>query len=240
MKTPTLFCVFLLYFSFSIYSQEYQIGVRGGISDFNVGNIRAHGFGEDPPRLYSPKQETEYHYGFYFRVELDKFIFWSELNYLKVEATYEFKKNPAKWETSKVEFPLLVGYKPFKPVTVYLGPMINFNGDTTLEGVHSSSFSDGGPNLEKTTFSFNVGILIKYDRFGIDLRYEHAMKENEEELVDIRHNIHGVNLADLKAYSPHVLSVSLLIDLYRTNPKKENGLLSNLFNKKTKCGCLFN
>ena len=54
---------------------------------------------------------------------------------MKAEGSYDFRDKSSRWKTSKIEFPILAGFKPFKPFTIYLGPMINFNGDSTVEGV---------------------------------------------------------------------------------------------------------
>ena len=241
MKTPTLLCVFILLFSTSTYCQEYQAGIRGGINNYTNGDIFARGYPLGEPHvLYNSNDVKGYHFGVYFNFEFDKLSIRPEINYLSAKSSYSFPGKEANWETSKIELPINIGYTIFKPVTIYAGPMINFNGETMLDGVQATSYSDGGPDLKKTTFSFNIGLLIKSGRFGLDFRYEHSFYETEEELLDIIHSTYDVNLVDYKPYSPHVLSVSLLIDLYRTNPKKENGLLGNLFNKNKKCGCLFN
>ncbi|MBT8271032.1 MAG: hypothetical protein KJO25_03205, partial [Bacteroidia bacterium] len=102
--------------------------------------------------------------------------------------------------------------------------------------VQVTSFSDGGPDLEKNSFNFMVGLQVKWKRFGADLRYEIGTTETEEELLDIVNSAYGVNLADLLPYTPNVLSLSFTVDIFRTDSLDTGGLFSGLF-RGNKCYC---
>jgi len=149
---------------------------------------------------------------------------------------YDFPTKTSYWKTSKIDIPLLVGYEVFDPVSIYAGPGYNIYGDTTLDGVQITSYSDGGPDLDKTAFNLNVGIMVRFKRIGIDLRYESGFKATQEELLDIVYSAYGVNLADLRSYKPNTLRLSVFFDLFRSNGDDIGSFFSDLF-KGNKCHC---
>lgn len=240
MKTPNfLYVIFFFCLTFS-YSQEFQIGVRGGFNYFSIGDINGRAY---PPTtediIYSPEQDLGYQFGVYFNYEFGRFFVRPEINYFSAKNHYEFPNRTSKWTSSKIDVPILIGIEIIKPLYVYLGPGISFNGTTTLEGVQVTSYSDGGPDLDKTTFGLNFGVMLKVNRFALDLRYESGLSKFDEELLDIDHGAYGVNLADRLSYKTNIISLSLSVDVFRTNENKKDGLLSNLnlFKNNKKCGC---
>jgi len=130
----------------------------------------------------------------------------------------------------------LLGFEIFKPISVYLGPNFNFYKETTLEGVQVTSYSDGGPDLDKNTLNLSFGIKASFGRFGLDLRYESGQKETQEELLDIIYSEYGTNLADLKSYKPSIVSLSIYINLISTDGKDIDTFFTNLF-KGNDCWC---
>ena len=78
--------------------------------------------------------------------------------------------------------------------------------------------------------------MLKAGRFGIDLRYETISQSTQEELLDIIRSEYGVNLADLRSYKPNVISLSLFIDILKTDKDDIGGFFSGLF-KNNKCYC---
>ncbi|WP_274475971.1 porin family protein [Mangrovimonas aestuarii] len=233
-----------LYFCFIPLSlaQDFSVGVRGGINQYSIGDINSRGGSFEsghPDEVFSPKKKIGYQFGAYVNIQFNKFFIRPEINYSKSKNSYDFPDKESYWKSSKIEIPVLFGYEIFKPVSIYAGPIFNFYGDTTLDGVQVTSYSDGGPDLDDTTMNLVFGVMAKYGRFGLDLRYEYGLKETEEELLDIIHSSYGVNLADLRSYRPGVLSLSLSIDIFRTNPDDIGGLFSGLF-RSDHCYCPYN
>lgn len=226
--------------SFSLLnSQEYVFGISGGLNRNTIGVIESKGTGYDVGDFEGQK-DISYQIGGYFMAEWPAFFIRPELNYVSIENHYEFPRRDAKWTTSKLEIPLLIGLKIAKPVAIYAGPGFNFFDDYQLEGVQApNSYSDGGPDLDKTTTSLNFGIMARYNRFVIDLRYEVGTKEQiegdgtEAANYDINHSEFGVNLADARPYTPKMLRLSLSIDIFRTDGTS----IADIFRKKNCYGC---
>ncbi|MCH4551294.1 porin family protein [Aestuariibaculum lutulentum] len=230
MKLKLLLTISLFIFSYS-FAQEYAFGVKGGINNNKIGTLYQRAYNNEPAINHQPNKELGYQLGAYVTGEFGIFFVQPEFNYVTFNNNYELPRSKAQWKTSKMEIPILAGVRIIKPVRLYFGPSFNFYKDTELEGVQVTSYSDGGPDLEKNTMSLNFGIMVRYNRFGLDLRYEQATNTTEEELLDIIYSDYGTNLADLKPYQASSLRLSLFIDILRTDMK-----LSDLFKKKY-CAC---
>ncbi len=234
--------VLILFFSLVLgtftNAQEFALGVKAGINYYSIGDINSIGGSIEagkPDELFSPNKEIGTQFGIYVNVEFGKLFIRPELNYVSSKNNYAFPISTSVWKYSKIEIPIIIGYQIVKPISIYAGPSLNILSNINLDGVQVTSYSDGGPDLEKTTFSLNFGIMGRYGRFGLDLRYEYGLAETEEERLDIVKSKYGVNLVDLKPYRPNILSLSIFYDIVRTNGDDFDGLFSNLFRKKCYC-----
>lgn len=235
MKANLLTISFLVLFNLA-NAQEYTFGARGGINQYTIGNLYQRPYNGDPGISHTPKKNLGYQFGGFINVKLGKFFIQPEVNYVKSKNHYNLPKKTSYWNTSKMDIPVLLGFEIAKPVSVYIGPDFNFYNATTLDGVQVTSYSDGGPDLDKSTVNINFGIKVSFGKFGLDLRYEAGQQKTQEELLDIIYSQYGTNLADLKSYAPHILSLSLYIDLISTNGRDFDSFFSNLF-KSNNCWC---
>ncbi|RIA10370.1 outer membrane protein with beta-barrel domain [Flavobacteriaceae bacterium MAR_2010_72] len=244
MKKHVLLIVFSLISMAFIQAQEFGFGVRGGLNTYTIGDIITVGSngpqGPDAGINFEPVKDIGFQAGGYFFAQFGNFFVRPELNYVSSQNHYDFPDRQSKWTTSKIDFPILLGYELFGPVSVYAGPGFNFFGDTEIEGVQETSFTTGspGPDLKKSTFNINVGIMLRYKRLGIDLRYEMGQGETDQEREDFIRSAYGVNLADLKPYKPNVLSLSVFFDIFRTDAQSIGGMFDGLF-KGNSCYCPF-
>jgi len=239
MKKYYLLTVMTLLLSLCVGAQEYGFGVRGGINTYSIGNIITVGSAGPPPGLiFEPTKDIGYQFGGYFFAKFGKFYIKPELNYLSSQNHYDFPNRTSKWTTSRINIPVLIVYDLFESVSVYAGPGFNFQGDTTIEGVQQTSYTTGtpGPDLKKSAFGVNIGIMYRYKRLGIDLRYEMGQGKTDQEREDFINSAYGVNLADLRSYQPNVLSLSLSYDIFRTDGDSVGSFFSGLF-KGYGCHC---
>jgi len=237
-KQYLLITICLLTSWFSI-SQEFTLGARGGFNYYTIGDINSRGGSIQagkPDELFSPQKEFGTQFGAFLDIEFGKLFIRPELNFASSKNKYDFPIKESFWKSSRINVPILVGYEIFDPISVYVGPGFNIYNDTTLDGVDVTSYSDGGPDLEKTNVSLTFGIMVKVGRFGIDLRYETISQKTEEELLDINNSAFGVNLADLKPYEPRIISLSLFIDILKTDKDDIGGFFTGLF-QNNKCYC---
>lgn len=244
MKKNLLLLTILLCIISNTNAQEYAFGIKGGVNNNTIGTLYQPAYNNDPEIYNKPNKEIGYQIGTYFAVEFGSFFVRPEINYVTLKNNYELPRKKSNWRSSKIDVPVLFGLKIFKPMYVYAGPSFNFYNETTLDGVQPgvTIYSDGGPDLDRRTVNFNIGVMFRYNRFGIDLRYEKVTSNNyiqdpfknpNEDELDIVYSEYGTNLANLKPYKPTMLRLSIFIDIIRTDETK----LSDIFKGKDNCGC---
>lgn len=237
MKRP-LILVFLLAIISTSSGQEYAIGIKGGLNYFNIGDINSRGSTIQsglPDEVFSPNNEMNTHFGAFINVAFGNFFIRPEVNFGSIKNSYDFPVQTSQWETSKVDIPILIGYKIYDPVAIYAGPTFSFMDEVTLEGANND-FGKSPITYESNISSLSVGILIEFKRFGIDFRYSSAFKDIEEIPNNMNRGEYGINVADLYAYRPGGLSLSLNIFLFRTDGDEISDIFSNLFKGKG-CNC---
>ncbi|MFI1745749.1 hypothetical protein [Thalassobellus sediminis] len=235
MKKHLLLLSFLA-ISYLSNAQLYTFGVKAGLNQSKIGSLYQRPYRGEPGINHQANKNISPQFGAFFNVKFGKFFVQPELNYVKLKNNYDLPLKKSYWNTSKFEIPVILGFEIFKPLSLYFGPNFNFYNETTLDGVQITSFSDGGPDLEKNNLSLNFGIRADFGRFGLDLRYESGQKATQEELLDIIYSEYGTNLADLKSYTPSIVSLSLYINLISTDGRNINTFFSDLF-KNDDCWC---
>lgn len=221
------------------FSQEFTVGIRGGFNYHTIGDINSRGGSIQagmPDELFSPQKELGTQFGTFLNIEFGKLFIRPEINFASHKNRYDFPTKESFWKRSRIDVPILLAYEIFDPITIYAGPGFSVFKDATLDGVQVTSYSDGGPDLEKSNMFINVGVMLKVGRFGVDLRYEMNSNETEEELLDIIRSEYGVNLADLRSYKPNIISLSLFIDILKTDKNDIGGFFAGIF-QNNKCYC---
>lgn len=207
-KNPVLIVVLLCSFSFN-FAQTLDIGVRGGINNNNIGDFQAFGSGYSNEN-FEADSEIGTQFGIFFSVNYEKLFIRPEINYVSLKNSYPFPTSAAKWTAQQIDVPILFGYKIYKPVYIFAGPVFNFISDMTLEGWQDTSYADAFTYKTSST-SISAGILLDFGIVGVDFRYQYGLTTVEEQRLDMKNNIHGVNLGDLTEYNPSQLMLSIQI-----------------------------
>ena len=238
MNKPQIL-VLLLFLCSLLNAQEYAVGVKGGLNYYNIGDIIT--VGSNGPQgpvaglIWEPVKDIGYQFGAFLDISFDKFYIRPEINFVTNKNSYDFPIQTSEWTASKIDVPLLFGYKVYDPISIYIGPSFSFFNAVPLEGANNNS-DPNSINYEKTTASFMFGVQVEFKRFGVDLRYELGLKETVEERQDIHNSAYGVNQADIYSYKPSQISLSLNIFLFRTDGGEISDIFSKLFKGKG-CNC---
>ena len=236
-KYCLLFLFVVLSFQFAV-AQDFAVGLRGGLNQYKIGDINSRGGSiqsGQADEVFSPNSELGFQFGAFVDIEFGKFFVRPELNYVSMKNSYPFPNRDAEWASSKINVPLLLGYKVYEPFSVYAGLSFNFFNDMTLEGANNLANATS-IEYEKNQTNLAIGIQANWKRFGVDLRYELGMQETEEEFQDFLRSAYGINLGDIYAYKPSMISLSINIYLFRTNAEDIGGIFSGLF-RNNKCYC---
>ncbi|HSQ47777.1 MAG TPA: outer membrane beta-barrel protein [Lutibacter sp.] len=228
MQIKPLFIVILLISFSSANAQEYTFGVKGGINFNNIGELyhygNASGLGinvtPNDDTVFSAEKEMGIQFGAFVMIAFEKFFIRPEVNYVSSKNNYPLAFETAYWTSTKIDIPLLLGYKIYDPVSLYAGPSFSSISDMELEGVEQGS---NYPYVyKKSSTSINAGILAEYGRFGIDLRYQYGITKVEELRVDINRGIYGTNIADLLEYNPSQIMLSVHINILSINGDRKH------------------
>lgn len=228
MKVKPLFIVILLIsFSFT-QAQEYTFGVKGGINFNNIGELyhygNASGLGTsvtpNADTVFPAEKELGFQFGAFVMIAFDKFFIRPEVIYVSSKNNYPLAFRTAYWTSTKIDIPLLLGYKIYAPVSIYAGPSFSSISDMKLEGVQQVS---SYPYVYKnSSTSLNAGILAEFGRFGVDLRYQYGITKVEELRVDIDRGTYGTNIADLLEYNPSQIQLSVHINILSINGDRKH------------------
>ena len=223
MKVKPLFIVILLIsFSFA-KAQEYTFGVKGGINFNNIGELYHYGNASGLGINVTPNEDTVFpaekemgiQFGAFAMIAFDKFFIRPEVIYVSSKNNYPLALKTANWTSTKIDIPLLLGYKVYDPVSIYAGPSFSSISEMKLEGVEND------PNypftFKKSSTSINAGILVEYGKFGIDLRYQYGITKVAEQRVNINRGDYGTNIADLLEYNPSQIMLSVHINILKIN-----------------------
>ena len=231
-----IFSFFVLSFS---YAQEYSIGIKGGVNYYTIGDINSRGGSIQTGKAnetFTPNKEMGTQLGAFVNIDFGKVYIRPELNVVTNKSSYDFPKKTSNWKASKIDFPILFGFKIYDPVSIYAGPTFSFFNKMTIEG--ANNITEASPILyEKSTTSVSLGAQVEFKRFGIDLRYEFGLKETVGEhgsnYQDFVNSAYGINIADIWSYKPSQISLSLNIFLFRTDGDE----IGSLFKRNNNCGC---
>lgn len=224
MQIKPLFIVILLISFSSVSAQEYTFGVKGGINFNNIGEldhyglVRGGGVNADPSTdiIYTADKEMGFQFGAFAMIAFDKFFVRPEVMYVSSKNSYPLAGKTSQWTSTKIDIPVLFGYKIYEPVSLYVGPAFSSISSMELEGVEYPIL------FEKSGINLNAGIMAEYGRFGIDLRYQHGLKKVEGQEVDMLATTYGTNRGRLLEYNPSQIQLSVHINILNINGERRN------------------
>lgn len=166
--------VFITVISLTMFGTAYgqmSFGLKGGINYNSNGQV----FDNVAMAAQDPDKAMGYHFGFYAKQDFEKWYIRPELFYTKTSSNYEI----AKFDMQKLDLPVLVGVKFGSVFSVFGGPSVQYILDTKLEDISLSNVANA------LTLGLNVGVGVQISNFGVDLRYERGLSQNEADFVGV-------------------------------------------------------
>lgn len=155
-----------------LYAQKDSgFGIKAGLNYGSTGDLRENG----QTIVDNPDRKIGYHAGFFGKIDLEKVYIRPELFYTRLNEEY----NGIDAQVDKIDAPILLGIYVFKPVSVFLGPSLQYILDTDLENVELSRVE------QEFTVGLQAGIAIDLGNVGLDLRYERGFTENEARFTQV-------------------------------------------------------
>ena len=221
MKNIITLFIFILFISHSAFSQDFRIGLKGGVNIGHGGEIKGLTSGANyTGDTYFSNPSEGFHGGIFGQYNLGKYFLRLEGLYNTVVTEFPFDARPAEYKMNKINVPLLFGYHVWGPIDAYIGPAYNsMVGDATLEGMETQG---GVVDIASSYLSANIGLKAHFGRFELDARYEYNFSSNEPYSIDMIESAYRINLASFENRRIHQFMVSLAVGLFDSNyrPKR--------------------
>ncbi len=144
-------------------------GIKAGLN-YNANGDYFESIGDNAKH---PDRNVGFHFGVFGKIG-NKLYFKPELVYTQTRSDYDSDGFVMK----KIDAPLLVGVKILGPVTIFGGPSLQYILNTEYDGISINDVSND------FTVGLNFGIGVNIKNFGIDVRYERGLSDNEATFIN--------------------------------------------------------
>ena len=174
---------FLALLSTTLLQAQFEFGVKGGLNYDSLGDVD---YTDISATDLSAGSKTGYHIGAYGKIDLLLFYLRPEIQFTRINSGFGDKDiGLSKIGLSKIEAPILLGYKILGPLSVFAGPSFQYILNEDLEGTTLTDIE------EKFTVGLQIGTRISFGRFGLGVRYERGFTDNDVRIL-------GVNGVDVE------------------------------------------
>ncbi|KAB7529616.1 outer membrane beta-barrel protein [Flagellimonas olearia] len=184
MKKALLVAAMALLGSAAIAQSGSGFGIKAGLSYNKNGDLISSVGDSGQDIVDGGKGKTGYHVGFWGKLDFPKIYLRPELVYSKTKSSYEVDGDSQDYDISKLDLPVLLGYKIIGPLHIFAGPAFQYTlkndlGDLEVEDVKNDF-----------TVGLNTGVGVNLGKVGLDVRYERGFSKNEAEFI-------GDNITDI-------------------------------------------
>ncbi|RIV67660.1 outer membrane beta-barrel protein [Flagellimonas aequoris] len=184
MKKTLLVAVFALIGATALAQSGSGFGIKAGLSYNKNGDLISSVGDGGQDIVEGAKGKAGYHFGFWGKLDFPKIYLRPELVYSKTKSSYDVDGDTQDYDISKLDMPVLLGYKLIGPLHIFAGPAFQYTlnndlGDLEVEDVKNDF-----------TVGLNAGVGVNLGNIGLDVRYERGFSKNEAEFI-------SDNVADL-------------------------------------------
>lgn len=185
MKKTILLAALALVSLTAFAQSDSGFGIKAGLNYNQNGDLsfqQVQSAGED--LIAGSDGKVGYHVGFFGKLDLPKIYIRPELIYTKTKSSYDVDGGTNDYDVSKLDIPVLLGYKIIGPLHIFAGPAFQYTLNNDLEDVELDDVKND------FTIGAHFGIGVNLGNIGLDVRYERGFSENEAEII-------GDNIADI-------------------------------------------
>ena len=166
IKTLTFFALL----STTVLQAQFEFGVKGGLNYDSLGDVD---YDDISATDLSAGSKTGYHIGAYGKIDLLLFYLRPEIQFTKINSGFDGKDIGL----SKIEAPILLGYKILGPLSVFAGPSFQYILNEDVEGTTLTEIE------ENFTVGLQIGTRISFGRLGLGVRYERGFTDNDVRIL---------------------------------------------------------
>jgi len=167
-----LFTFAFLSFALTVFSQDFSIGPKVGISQANLNLSKDY--------FKSGDAKFGYHVGIFSRIGIGSFFLQPEVLYTQTKGKFSLDGmgtgDAGDYESSfnRIDIPLMVGFKFFKFLRLQGGPIASIDMNSELK----NAFNDvQDVDFEKYTLGYQAGIGLDIGNLIVDAKYESALNK---------------------------------------------------------------
>jgi hypothetical protein len=187
---------FLALLSTTLLQAQFEFGVKGGLNYDSLGDVDYYDISATD---LSAGSKTGYHIGAYGKIDLLLFYLRPEIQFTKINSGFADKKIGF----SKIEVPILLGYKILGPLSVFAGPSFHYILDEDAEGIMITDVK------ENFTVGLQIGTRISFGRLGLGVRYERGFTDNDVKIL----GVNGLDVGDRIDTRPNQFIISASYEL---------------------------
>jgi len=184
MKKTFLVVAFALIGSAAMAQSGSGFGVKAGLSYNKNGDLISSVGDGGQDIVEGASGKAGYRFGFWGKLDFPKIYLRPELVYSKTKSSYDIDGHSQDYDVSKLDMPVLLGYKLIGPLHIFAGPAFQYTLKNDLEGLTVEDVEND------FTVGLNAGVGVNLGRLGLDVRYERGFSENEAEII-------GDNITDV-------------------------------------------
>ncbi len=185
MRKSLLMAVFALIGITAFAQKDSGFGIKAGLNYNQNGDLsfkQVQSAGED--LIAGSDGKVGFHVGVFGKLDLPKIYIRPELIYTSTKSSYDVDGGTNDYDVSKLDLPVLLGYKIIGPLHIFAGPAFQYTLSNDLEDVELDDVKND------FTIGAHFGVGVNLGNIGLDVRYERGFSENEAEII-------GGNIADI-------------------------------------------
>ena len=163
---------FLALLSTTLLQAQFEFGVKGGLNYDSLGDVD---YTDISATNLSAGSKTGYHIGAYGKIDLLLFYLRPEIQFTKINSGFADKNIGL----SKIEAPILLGYKILGPLSVFAGPSFQYILNEDVEGTTLTDIE------ENFTVGLQIGTRISFGRLGMGVRYDRGFTDNGVRILGV-------------------------------------------------------
>lgn len=184
MKKTLLVAVLALMGSAAMAQSGTGFGIKAGLSYNKNGDLISSVGDSGQDIIDGGKGKAGFHVGFWGKLDFPKIYLRPELVYSKTKSSYEVDGDSQDYDISKIDLPVLLGYKIIGPLHIFAGPAFQYTLKNDLGDL------DVADVKKDFTVGLNTGVGVNLGNIGLDVRYERGFTKNEAEFI-------GNNITDV-------------------------------------------
>ncbi|WP_051286485.1 outer membrane beta-barrel protein [Salinimicrobium terrae] len=182
----------LLLCSYSLCSQEFSLGLKGGINS-SINKRSAEVVGN--AGRFSTDSRLGFQAGTFLELDFDFFFLRPEVFYSRARGEFPFPDNSSLYTLDKISIPLLVGLKVYKDLDFYAGPAYQYFLNSEFENATLTGTSEELEN-HQLFWAGQIGLKYTFYKFEIDLRYDFTFDSKDTQKIDVFNVMNGASFDD--------------------------------------------